>query len=246
MHSSIVQLFHTYGYWSLFGGMVLEYVFVPFPGETALVTFGILWRQGSLGINLAWLLTAATLGTFTGSLVSYGIGRLLGRYVIERLLHRIGISAQRIDRADAWFQQYTVPVLVISRFIAFMRVIVPYLAGFNRTRIAVFIPAMLAGSLVWTVAFVMAGGLVERLWQTFIAHWRVDLAPAVLLAALLVTGYIYFHRWLSRKLNEQHPKRHYTPPADTPSAVSEDKRRRAGLHTPADQGDDRPQDPPVS
>lgn len=200
MHHYIVHLLDTYGYWGLFGALTLEYLFFPVPGETTLVTSGILWRQGSYHLSLIGLIVATSLGTFTGSLFGYAVGRILGRPVVERFGRYVRVTPARIDHAEALFKQYTVPTLLISRYIAFVRVIVPYLAGINRIRLWVYIPIMLLGSFLWTSTFIFAGGLIEHAWHTVMLHWRTDLIPAVVVAVAVVIGYSYLHRWMHRKM----------------------------------------------
>jgi membrane protein DedA with SNARE-associated domain len=90
--------------------------------------------------------------------------------------------------------------LFISRYIAFVRIIVPYLAGINRIRLRVFMPVVFVGSLAWTATFILAGSVIERGVMYVIHHWRVDLVPGILIFIALCVGYIYLHRLLKRKM----------------------------------------------
>lgn len=206
MHQHIVHLLQTYGYWSLFIALAAEYFFVPVPGETTLVTLGILWQSHNYGLTLFWALVSTTLGTFTGSMIAYAIGRSLGRPFLERFGRYVRLTPARIDNAERLFNRYTLPTLIISRYIAFVRIIVPYLAGINRVPLWVYIPAMLISSLAWTTTFIVAGNLVDKIWTQFIHHWRQEAIPAILIVIAASVGYWYLHRWIMRKVGMGHDK----------------------------------------
>ncbi|MCL6445514.1 MAG: DedA family protein [Alicyclobacillus sp.] len=201
MHSHIVHMLHTYGYPGLFVALAMEYLFIPVPGETTLVTVGILWKQG-YGLNLGWLLAATTLGTFVGSMFAYTVGRVLGRPFLERFGRYVRLTSERIDKADALFSKYTVPTLIFSRYIAGVRIIIPYIAGINKIPLSLYSLVMLVGSLLWTVTFILAGNVVDRGWHQFIRHWRTELIPAIIVVIAAIVGYRYLHRWMHRKINE--------------------------------------------
>jgi membrane protein DedA with SNARE-associated domain len=196
----IGNLLRTYGYFGLFGALALEYLFVPVPGETTLTAVGILWQTQKYHLRLFWLLMATTGGTFTGSLIAYLIGRLVGRPFLERFGRIVRLTPDRIDKAEALFHKYTVPTLILSRYIAVVRILVPYIAGINRVRLVVFIPVMLVSSLAWTATFILAGTAIERAWHQVLSHWRQELAPAVLVVVALAAGYYYLHRWIQRRV----------------------------------------------
>ena len=219
MHEHIVHLLSTYGYWGLYGALAIEYLFIPVPGETTLTTVGILWQRPAYHLSLPWLILATSLGTFTGALFGYAVGRAFGRPVLERFGKYIRITPARIDQADVLFAKYTVPTLLLSRYIAGIRIIVPYIAGINKVRIATYIPTVLLGSFLWTSTFILAGSVIEHSWGRIVTHWKRDLIPAVLIAALAVVAYVYVHRWMNRKL-------HDATEADSQASDSENAPRR--------------------
>jgi membrane protein DedA with SNARE-associated domain len=201
-HQFLVHLLHTYGYWGLFGALALEYLFVPIPGETTLTVSGVLLQHGSYHLQLHWLILSTTLGTFLGSMIAYAIGRTFGRPVLERFGRFLRITPERIDKADALFAKYTLPVLVFSRYIAIVRIIVPYIAGINRVRLVIYVPVMFLSSLAWTSTFILAGSVIERAIRSVMHHWQTELVPAVLIFAAAVVLYYYIHRWIQKKVNQ--------------------------------------------
>ncbi|GMA51857.1 hypothetical protein GCM10025857_32140 [Alicyclobacillus contaminans] len=211
----LAHLLSTYGYWGLYGGLALEYLFIPVPGETTLTTAGILWQKPQYHLSLFWLLLSTTLGTFTGAMFGYLVGRALGRPFLVRYGKYVRLTPERIDKASRMFTRYTIPTLVLSRYIAGIRIIVPYIAGINRVRLILFVPVMLLSSLLWTSTFILAGVVIERAWRHFIHNWRHNLIPTLLIVAVLVAAYLYIHHWMKRRLNTDSPDEEVPPASDS-------------------------------
>ncbi|QQE77623.1 DedA family protein [Alicyclobacillus sp. SO9] len=200
----INHLIQNWGYWGLVGGMALEYsIIIPVPAETTLTATGILYQQHTYHFKLIWLVTAASMGTFSGAMIAYFIGRALGRPFLERFGKYVRLTPARIDKAEQTFQKYTIPTLAISRYIAFVRIFVPYIAGINRIRLRIFAPVILIASIFWTTTFILAGSVIDRAIMQVIHHWKSEVIPAVLILIVLGGTYWWFHRWMHHKMNAQ-------------------------------------------
>ncbi|MCL6633125.1 MAG: DedA family protein [Alicyclobacillus herbarius] len=197
----IEHLMQVYGYWGICGALALEYLFVPVPGETTLTAAGVLAQRADGQISLFWLIVAATFGTYAGSMVAYLLGRVLGRPFLLRYGRYVRLTPDKLAQADAIFAKYTVPTLLISRYIAFVRIFVPYIAGINRIRLVIYAPVMLVASLLWTAPFILAGSLIEQMIHAVLSDWQKYLLPAILIVAALAAAYWWFHRWLKRKMD---------------------------------------------
>jgi membrane protein DedA with SNARE-associated domain len=217
LHHHLAHLLSTYGYWGLCGGLALEYLFIPVPGETMLTTIGILWQNPKYHLHLFWLLLSTTAGTFSGAMFAYLVGRALGRPFLIRFGKYIRLTPERIDKVGKLFTKYTVPTLIFSRYIAGIRIIVPYIAGINRVRLLVFAPVMLISSLMWTATFILAGSVIEKAWARFIENWQRNIIPALIVLLILVVLYIYIHRWMKRKLEVEDSGDHADEDPTSPS-----------------------------
>ena len=78
----MTQLILDYGLYLLFLLVAVESMGVPLPGETALITAGVLASQGHYSI-VAVIVVAAT-GAIVGDNVGYWIGRKGGRALLNR------------------------------------------------------------------------------------------------------------------------------------------------------------------
>jgi len=197
----ILHVIETYRYTGLFVLLALEYLILIVPGETELTTTGVLMKDPAYHLHLWPVILATSLGTFTGAMLAYGIGRLLGRPFLLRYGKYVWLTPERLAQSEHLFLRYTILTLALSRYIAFVRDIVPYVAGMNRTPLRVFIPVILISSFVWTASFVLAGGLIVSVWETIRTHWTTvgPWAVAGVVLVLLIIWLVkrWLHKWAS-------------------------------------------------
>lgn len=194
----IEHLVGSYGYAGVFVMLALEYLILVVPGETTLTTVGILSHSRAYHFSDIWMVVAATLGTFAGSMVAYAIGRLFGRPLLVRYGKYVFLNEKRISQSEHLFESHPILMLFVSKYIAVVRDVVPYIAGINKIKLRLFIPMMLVASLFWTSTFILAGGLVAQLWGFVHAHWREAIGPAIAVVILGGLLYIYIHRKMAR------------------------------------------------
>ena len=194
-HFDIQTLIHHYGYIGVFFILFMENLGIPFPAETTLTISGIAWTQHVF--RLIPLLVAASLGNILGSTIAYGIGRFLGRPVIVRFGKYIGITNERLDKANAMFQKYQSPVVLFGKFIAGIRVLIPYLAGINKMSFAVFTIYNAVSAVVWAGVFIVVGKYIGIEWTRYHQVLHQYMVPTIIVLVLLVG--IYFGLKLRHK-----------------------------------------------
>ncbi|WP_205776057.1 DedA family protein [Micromonospora tulbaghiae] len=126
------------------------------PGEAAILIGGLVAHDGGLPL---WAVAAAgTVGACLGDQAGYALGRRYGPGVLARaprvLRRRLDLARARrlVARRGAW-------AVVIGRWVAVLRAVVPVLAGTAGMRWPVFLRANLAGGLVWATAVAVLGYL---------------------------------------------------------------------------------------
>ena len=130
-------------------------LFVGFvvPGETAAVIGGVVASRGNANVFLmaAIVVAAAILGDSVG----YEIGKRFG----SRLLESKALSKRRakLDKAQDFLRRRGGVAVLLGRFVAFFRAVMPALAGTSRMPYHRFFAWNAAGGLVWGVAFVALG-----------------------------------------------------------------------------------------
>lgn len=118
-------------YVALFIILFLENGLLPaafLPGDSLLILVGVLIAKGTLSFPLTLLIL--TSGASLGCWLSYIQGRWLGntRVVQKWLAH---LPAQYHQRAHALFHRHGLYALLMGRFIAFVRTLLPTIAGLS-------------------------------------------------------------------------------------------------------------------
>lgn len=130
-------------------------VFVGFvlPGETACILGGVLAANGQ--ISLAVLLPLIVVAAIVGDTVGYEVGRLYG----PRLLRTRPLRghAQRLDGAQQVLRERGGWAIFVGRFTAFLRAVMPGLAGMSRMPYPRFLAYNAAGGLVWGLGVTLLG-----------------------------------------------------------------------------------------
>jgi membrane-associated protein len=134
------------------------------PGETAVVLGGVVAAQGE--ISLPVMLLIAWPAAALGDLVSFLLGRRLGRRFL--LVHgpRLGVTVPRLARVEDFFDRHGPKAILVGRFVGIVRAVAPFLAGASGMRLRSFLPWSLLGTLVWSSAFTLVGYLFHRSFAT--------------------------------------------------------------------------------
>jgi membrane protein DedA with SNARE-associated domain len=192
--TSIQPLIHHYGYFGVALILMFEMIGIPFPAETTLILAGIEWKHGIF--SFLPLLIAGIAGNIAGSIIAYTIGRYLGRPFLIRFQKVFRINDDLLDRAQNKLLKAKVPVLVISKFIAGIRILVPYLSGINRLPFPQFLLWSSLGTCLWVLVFITFGqtlGVFIKHGMNFIKH-----SPILSIAVLAVIG-IAIGLWIRHK-----------------------------------------------
>ena len=171
-----------YGYLALFVLLVLGIVGLPVPDETLLTFAGYLvFRQK---FALLPTLAAAFLGSICGMSLSYGLGRTLGRVLVERIGHWIHLTPQRLDSVQAWYNRRGTYVLLVGYFLPGIRHLTAYVAGWSNLPLPVFGLCAYTGGLVWSITFITLGYVLGNEW----ARWSGTVHRLLAISAGLVLG----------------------------------------------------------
>jgi membrane protein DedA with SNARE-associated domain len=135
--------------------LVLENLFPPVPSEVVLPIAGFLVGRGDL--NFVGALAASTLGSVTGVLLLYGMGRWGGRGLILRYGKWLRVGPEDLSRAEGWFARYGDAVVLVARVVPFARSVVSIPAGTARMGLARFTVLTAAGAATWNAVLIGAG-----------------------------------------------------------------------------------------
>jgi membrane protein DedA with SNARE-associated domain len=168
------------GYPVLFGLVFAESAGAPVPGETALLTAGVLAGAGHL--SLALVIAVAIAAAVTGDTIGYWIGRRGGRAV---LLHRGPLAALRahaLEHGERFFARHGAKTVFLGRFVPGVRVVAAVLAGASAMPWPRFALFNVAGAFVWAATVASLASLVGPALAAGL--WIAALVAAVVVAVV--------------------------------------------------------------
>jgi membrane-associated protein len=196
---------HGLAAYGLVGGLAFAEaaLFVGFvlPGETAVLIGGVLANQHR--VSLPIMIAVAVVAAIVGDSVGYEVGRhfgtrLLGSRVFAR--HRSGL-----ERGQQLLRDKGGRAVFLARFTAFLRAVMPALAGSARMPYRRFLAFNAAGGLIWAVGFTLLGYLVGAGYRA--VENIAGTAGEVILAVVVVAVIVFVIR---RRRRERDPR----PPGD--------------------------------
>ncbi len=151
MHTTLfAEVLHyvtEYGYLAVALGLLLENFGLPTPGESLLIAGGIAASKGVLDIR--WLLLISWLAASAGNTIGFYIGRTGGHLFLVRYGSRIGITRERLDKVDAFFDRYGDVVIIAARFFLGLRQFSGIAAGALEMPWPRFMLYNLLGAALW-------------------------------------------------------------------------------------------------
>jgi len=190
---------------ALFVGFVL-------PGETAALLGGVLAHRQQ--VSLTGMAAVAVAAAIIGDSVGYEVGRHFGtRLLGTRVFAR---RQQGLERAQQTLRATGGRAVFLARFTAFLRAVMPGLAGTARMPYRRFLAFNAVGGLIWAVGFVLLGYLAGASYQR--VEKIAGRASAALLAILVLALLIVLIR-RRRRRDTDDTRSDDTPPGDprTPS-----------------------------
>jgi len=169
---------------ALFVGFVL-------PGETLAILGGVAASRGH--VSLTAVLAVVIVAAIVGDSVGYEIGKHLGPRVLEakflaRHQHRVADAQDFQARRGGW-------AVLLGRWVAFFRAVMPALAGVARMPYRVFLPFNAVGGIIWGTVVVLVGYLAGASYKK-VEHWLGRGAPILVGVIALVVLAVW---WVRRR-----------------------------------------------
>lgn len=152
------------------------------PGETAVIIGGVVAHAG--GLPLWAVMLAAAFGAVVGDQVGFVVGRRFGPALLARLPRRLR-RPEQIERTLALIRRRGAVAVILGRWTAAFRALMPGIAGMSRMSRSHFTLANVVGGAIWAV-LVAGGGFLAGASYHLLAQ-RLGLVSAVLLGVLVVT-----------------------------------------------------------
>jgi membrane-associated protein len=175
---------------ALFVGFVI-------PGETLAIIGGVTASLGHTSYPV--VLIVVVLAAIVGDSVGYEVGRLLGPRVLR--LGFIERRRRRLDEAQDFLRRRGGPAVFLARWTAFLRAVMPALAGMSEMRYRLFLPWNAIGGIAWGATAVTAGYLAGESYHR-VEKW-LGTGAAVAVAVVVLVAVVV---WVVRRKRREHSK----------------------------------------
>ncbi|HEX8709154.1 MAG TPA: DedA family protein [Pyrinomonadaceae bacterium] len=192
---TIKHFFISYGYWTVFVGVMLENAGLPVPGETILLAAGFFAADGHF--NLALVMLIAMSGAIIGDNIGFAIGHHYGRGFLLRFGKYFFLTPRRLVHINDFFERHGNKTILIARFVTGLRVFAAIFAGASEMRWRVFLFYNAVGAVLWAIAISLVGYLFGNSWP-MLEKW-VGRSGLFILLAGIITGIILWHLHSRRK-----------------------------------------------
>jgi membrane protein DedA with SNARE-associated domain len=195
--SSLTKAVGDYGIYAVFGLMAIDAV-LPAASEVVMAyggalaggafagqhvtLFGAQLHRG-VGAYLA-VAIAGTGGYLLGSLVGWAIGDYGGRPLLEQRGRWFHLDAEKLDRAEAWFERWGDWAVLLGRVTPVVRSFISIPAGVFRAPLPRYTGLTAIGSAAWCFAIAGAGWALGASWERFHRDFRFADYVVVLVVVL--------------------------------------------------------------
>jgi membrane-associated protein len=131
------------------------------PGDSLLVTAGLLCSQPGFGLNVYLLGTILTVAAIVGDTVGYAIGRATGPRIFTRP-DSLLFNRKHLQRAHDFYEKHGGKTIIIARFMPIVRTFAPVVAGVAEMRYSAFVLFNVVGGVLWIWSMLFTGYVLGR------------------------------------------------------------------------------------
>ncbi|MBA3717013.1 MAG: DedA family protein [Actinobacteria bacterium] len=194
----MTHLIESYGLIILFVIVALESSGVPVPGETALITTGVLASQGHFSIQ--WVIVIAAAAAIIGDNIGYWIGREGGARILNKWAFTRRMRDKYMPPAQRFFEKHGGKTIFVARFVAVLRVFGAWIAGITHMPWWRFLLWNAAGGICWALLVGLISYYLGHAAADAIQRWGlIGGGVAAALAILLVVGFHYMSKRVVRE-----------------------------------------------
>jgi membrane protein DedA with SNARE-associated domain len=153
--NSLSSPLEHYGLWAVLFFVLVEDFGIPVPGETILIAGAVFAGSGRL--NVVAVGVVGFCAAVVGDNIGYAIGRFGGRALVERWGKYVFLTAERLDKAEKFFNRHGGKIIVVARFIEGLRQANGIIAGITEMRWLKFVAFNALGAALWVGTWVSAG-----------------------------------------------------------------------------------------
>ena len=131
------------------------------PGDSLLVTAGLLASQPEFGLNVYLLGLLLTIAAIVGDTVGYHIGKITGPRIFTRP-DSLLFNKKHLYRAAEFYEKHGGKTIIIARFMPIVRTFAPVVAGVGTMQYRKFIVYNVVGGIFWVWSMLFTGYFLGR------------------------------------------------------------------------------------
>jgi len=131
------------------------------PGDSLLVTAGLLAADPAFGLNV-WLLgLILTVAAIVGDTVGYHVGKTAGPRIFTRE-NSLLFNKNHLLKAQAFYETHGGKTIINARFMPIARTFAPVVAGVGQMRYASFLAYNVVGGVLWIWSMLITGYVLAK------------------------------------------------------------------------------------
>ena len=131
------------------------------PGDSLLVTAGLLASQPEFGLNVYLLGLILSVAAVVGDTVGYHIGKVSGPRIFSRE-DSLFFHKKHLVRAQEFYEKHGGKTIVLARFMPIIRTFAPVVAGVGNMKYRTFIAYNVFGGIFWVWSMLFTGYFLGR------------------------------------------------------------------------------------
>lgn len=181
----VSQWIANYGAWVLGIYLIFASGGLPLPASPLLLLVGALARQGFININSVFIWSF--IGSITGDIASYLLGRFAGEWADRHIARRFG---ETWHKAQAQFNRFGSWMVFLSRWlITSLDVPINFIVGASHYDFKKFLVASISGRILWLVIYLGVGYSVSSQFELIV---QIVSSYAAWLAGFIFAAFIVF------------------------------------------------------
>lgn len=152
-----------------------------FPGDSLLVTAGLLASQGWFNVHL--LAFVLFLAAIAGDSVGYAFGRKVGPRLFKKQ-DSLLFQKENLQRAEEFYERHGGKTIILARFMPVIRTFAPIVAGVGRMKYRRFVSYNVVGGLIWAVGLTYLGYFIGSKVDN-VDHYILPFVAIIVLTSIL-------------------------------------------------------------
>jgi len=184
MHFNLEEIITTIGIFGLFGVIFAEsglFFGFFFPGDSLLVTAGLLASQGYFRIEV--LIPLLIIAAIAGDSIGYWFGKKVGQAIFNRKDTFLFKKAHLI-KAHNFYEKHGGKTIIIARFVPIIRTFAPIVAGAVDMTYKNFISYNVFGGIFWVSAMLLFGYFLGNVFPNIDKYLLPVIAVIVFISIL--------------------------------------------------------------